>query len=68
MLITQGAPTVEAFLATQSIEDKNDVGLISLSSMPVNHEKLAETIINYEKILIIEDHYSLGAFQTWWLE
>ena len=60
LLITQGAPTVEAFLATQSIEDKNDIGLISLSSMPVNHEKLAETIINYEKILIIEDHYSLG--------
>ena len=60
LLITQGAPTVEAYQAIESIEDRDKVGLISISSMPVNQEKLSQIIYKYKQILIIEDHYCLG--------
>jgi len=60
LLITQGAPTIEAFSAIDSVNGKANPGLVSLSSLPINQDKLADTITDYKKVLVIEDHYCLG--------
>ena len=60
LVIAQGAPTVEAHKAITKLDKKNRVGLISVSSLPLDSKSYIEQINQYSKILIIEDHYSVG--------
>lgn len=60
LVITQGAPTVEAFNAISSVDKNSEIGLISISSMPVDDGNLTKTISEYQTVLIIEDHYIYG--------
>tara|TARA_Y100001958_G_C21240755_1_gene568403 strand:+ start:1994 stop:2905 length:912 start_codon:yes stop_codon:yes gene_type:complete len=60
LIITQGAPTIEAYNAIHKCDKKSSVGLLCISSIPVNKKHVSEILIRYKKILIVEDHYVFG--------
>lgn len=60
LILTQGAPTIEAYNSLKKINNKDLVGLSSISSLPIDDEKYVKLISRYKKVLVIEDHYKIG--------
>lgn len=60
LVITQGAPTIEAYNAIKELHEKDSIGLTSIQSLPLNENNFIESLENYQKILVVEDHYSSG--------
>ena len=60
LVMTQGAPTIEAFNSLKKINKNNLVGLSSISSLPINDDEYVELISKYKKVLVVEDHYKIG--------
>jgi transketolase len=60
LVITQGAPTIEAYNAIKELHEKDSIGLTSIQSLPLNENNFIKSLENYQKILVVEDHYSSG--------
>ena len=60
LVITQGAPTIEAYNAIKELNEKDSIGLTSIQSLPLNENNFIESLEDYQKILVVEDHYSSG--------
>jgi transketolase len=60
LVISQGAPTVEAYNAIKNLKYELKIGLLCISSLPVNSESYTSIISKYKKLLVIEDHFKIG--------
>lgn len=60
LVITQGAPTIEAYGAIKELSEKNSIGLTCIQSLPLNERDFVKSLGDYQKILVVEDHYSSG--------
>lgn len=60
LVITQGAPTIEAYNAINNLDSEGNIGLLSVSTMPIDKKQYIRIISRYKTVLIIEDHFSIG--------
>ncbi len=60
LIVTQGAPTIEAYSAVIEVSKNESIGLVSVQSLPLNESKFLKLLKKYQKVLVIEDHYSIG--------
>jgi len=60
LVISQGAPTIEAYHAIKNLNYESKIGLLCISSMPINNDSYASIVSQYNKLLIVEDHFEIG--------